>query len=237
MSYLTIKFDVINQIIYYLEENEIVADSLQYLYAQFSFTGDWINPIYALFYTGVGSTPVQIQLDNDNGCLVPAEMIKPPHFYVSLYCGGKIKLITTKKQKVNVKPSGYSDKPVPPMPPYPAQLFVRTPEGDKQILELRENDGHFEYTTDGENWKRIETGTGSADGDFVEKKPGNANDIQFDDGDTFQQKYDAGELKGNDGAKGDKGDKGADAVLLVKEGADFTTDDLPEGAWGGVYYA
>lgn len=32
--------------------------------------------------------------------------------------------------------------------------------------------------------------------------------VFFDDGETFQQKLDSGELKGADGAKGDKGDKG-----------------------------
>lgn len=36
-----------------------------------------------------------------------------------------------------------------------------------------------------------------------------AEDIAFIDGDTFQEKYNSGELKGE---KGDKGDKGADGV-------------------------
>lgn len=35
-----------------------------------------------------------------------------------------------------------------------------------------------------------------------------ASDITFTDGDTFQEKYDSGELKGNKGDKGDKGDTG-----------------------------
>jgi len=75
----------------------------------------------------------------------------------------------------------------------------------------------------------------------IQKEVGNAKDIKFDDGETFQEKYESGELKGKDGAKGDKGDKGdtgakgADAVLKIKATSDFTTSELPNGAWGGVY--
>ena len=43
---------------------------------------------------------------------------------------------------------------------------------------------------------------------YVTKEIGNANQITFSDGETFQQKLDIGILKGEKGDKGDKGDKG-----------------------------
>lgn len=50
-----------------------------------------------------------------------------------------------------------------------------------------------------------------------------ADDIQFTDGITFQEKYDNGELKGERGEKGDKGDRGYTPV----KGTDyFTVDDI-----------
>ena len=43
---------------------------------------------------------------------------------------------------------------------------------------------------------------------YVTKGVGNASQIQFADGETFQDKLDAGTLKGEKGDKGDKGDQG-----------------------------
>lgn len=75
------------------------------------------------------------------------------------------------------------------------------------------------------NKKAASGGTGSTGGDvdlsnYVTKDTGNANQITFSDGKTFQEKLDADELKGDkgdtgeqgpqgiQGEKGDKGDKG-----------------------------
>ena len=243
MSNLEINFDVQNQSIYYIEKNKVVSDSSQYLYAQFKFSDDWFNPKYALFYANDQSEPMQIQLDENDGCYVPPDIIKPPFFYVSVYCSDGAKQITTEKQKVKVQASGFTGDL--------KHIIVQTPTGESRVMLIRQADGVFEYTSDGENWHSIDA---KIDADkFVLKEPGNANDIIFDDGETFQQKYNAGELKGNDGEKGERGEKGdlgekgergekgepgdngADAVLLTKEGADFTPEELPEGAWGGVY--
>ena len=43
---------------------------------------------------------------------------------------------------------------------------------------------------------------------YVKKEVGNANQITFDDGTTFQNKLDDGELKGEQGPKGDQGEQG-----------------------------
>ena len=43
---------------------------------------------------------------------------------------------------------------------------------------------------------------------YVDKSIGNASQILFGDGDTFQNKFDNGELKGEQGPKGDQGEQG-----------------------------
>ena len=47
---------------------------------------------------------------------------------------------------------------------------------------------------------------------YVTKETGNASQITFADGQTFQAKLDAGTLKGEKGDKGDTGAKGADGI-------------------------
>ena len=57
--------------------------------------------------------------------------------------------------------------------------------------------------------KISEASTGNVDlSNYVTKTTGNANQITFADGQSFQAKLDAGTLKGAKGDKGDKGDRG-----------------------------
>lgn len=63
------------------------------------------------------------------------------------------------------------------------------------------------------NKKAASGGTGSTGGDvdlsnYVTKDTGNANQITFSDGKTFQEKLDAGELKGDKGDTGEQGPQG-----------------------------
>ena len=140
---LTLNFDVKNQIIYYAEQNQTVADSINYLRCRFTFTDDWDcgSKKYCLFMPGGviknpqnGNKPVSVPLvlENDGGyyCTVPFEVIKPPFFKLSVYCEGDEVLITSTTQKIFVRPSGYSDssqeaEPIPPMSP-PPEDFVKS---------------------------------------------------------------------------------------------------------------
>ena len=56
-------------------------------------------------------------------------------------------------------------------------------------------------------------GGGEADlSGYVTKEVGNANQIQFADGQTFQDKLDAGTLKGDKGDKGERGEQGLQGI-------------------------
>jgi len=114
---LTIEFTVNGQRIYFEEKNKVVADSRQYLYAVFNFSSEWKNPIFALFSTDANTNKsIGVQLDENNGCYVPFEVIKAPGFYVSVYCVDGEKFITADKRKVNVSQSGYSSDGVTWLP-------------------------------------------------------------------------------------------------------------------------
>ena len=96
----------------------------------------------------------------------------------------------------------------------------------------------IEAGIDGVNKKVASGGTGGTVdlSGYVTKETGNANQITFTDGQTFQAKLDAGTLKGDKGDKGEqgevgaqgpKGDKGADGVTtsIVVNGNTYTHVD------------
>ena len=60
------------------------------------------------------------------------------------------------------------------------------------------------------------TGGGEVDlSGYVTKETGNANQITFTDGQTFQEKLEAGLLKGEQGEKGDTGEQGQDGLTTA----------------------
>lgn len=61
---------------------------------------------------------------------------------------------------------------------------------------------------------------------------GSAEDIVFADGETFQQKYDSGELTGPQGEKGEKGDPGAQGEKGA-DGASITITNISESTLDG----
>lgn len=89
-----------------------VAKSENYLYAQFTFSDEWIGTKTAIFNNG---TPYSVILDEDNKCLVPWEVITASGFSVSVFCGQRI---TANVEFVRVLPTGYVEgqTPEPPTP-------------------------------------------------------------------------------------------------------------------------
>ena len=95
-----IKMNVRNQRLSRYTSGIVAENSYGYLKFEFNFkTDDWseVSSKMAVFsYRGKNSSP--IQLDENNQCYVPAEVIKAPYFRVSLYGGG----ITTNTIKIPV---------------------------------------------------------------------------------------------------------------------------------------
>lgn len=87
-----------------------VAKSENYLYAQFTFSDEWVGTKTAIFNNG---TAYSVILDEDNKCLVPWEVITESGFSVSVYCGERI---TANISFVKVLPTGYIEGQTPADP-------------------------------------------------------------------------------------------------------------------------
>ena len=93
----------------------------------------------------------------------------------------------------------------------------------------------IEAGIDGVNQKIASGGTSGGEVDlsgYVTKELGNANQITFADGETFQAKLDAGTLKGDKGEKGDQGEQGIQGVKGDKGDKGDTGEQGPAGANG-----
>ena len=160
---MTLNFTVSSQRIYHHEHFNVVADSINYLYFKFKFSVEWrIEPKYALFYDKNKSAfPIEALL-SDNGCYVPAKIIRAPCFYVSLYAAGENRRITTELFKIPVLQSGYSKDTVQPIcPDYANTISVHSPAGNGRIIQIRQAaNGAVEITKDGVEWEFIK---GAAD--------------------------------------------------------------------------
>lgn len=76
-------------------------------------------------------------------------------------------------------------------------------------------------------------GSGEVDlSGYVTKEVGNANQIQFADGETFQDKLDAGTLKGDKGERGERGPQGEQGIQGVAGEKGDTGAQGPKGDTG-----
>lgn len=125
---MLISFRITNQIIRCVGKPEIVADSKNYLYAEFIFTPDWDGITKTALFK-FDDTPYAMLLGGDNTCVVPAEVIKSPSFIVSVVGGDRI---TANSVKVLVIPSGYEEGETPEPP---------TPDIYEQIIEMMRQQG------------------------------------------------------------------------------------------------
>lgn len=106
-----LKFNIQNQIITRTDSFVPVGDSKNYLKATFTFSDEWMGEVVAIF--GFNGAFYHALLDDNNECIVPWEVIKPPFFTVSAFCGD---LITSNVVTVRTVKSGFVDGEVPGTP-------------------------------------------------------------------------------------------------------------------------
>lgn len=114
-------FSIKNQTISRSDSFNVVGDSRKYLKAHFTFSEEWDGINTAVFKNG--EDVFCVVLPDDNSCLVPWEVIKPPYFTVSVFGGD---LITANIVSVAVEKSGYTEGETPEEP---------TPDVYTQILQ------------------------------------------------------------------------------------------------------
>jgi len=125
-----LKFNVKNQIITRIDHFQVVADSKNYLNAEFTLSDEWQGEeVIAIF--GHDGNYYQVSLV-DNTCLVPWEVIKAPHFTVSLFCDN---LITANIVKVGVERSGFTDDGQVPGTPTPTIWDERMDELEERFRQ------------------------------------------------------------------------------------------------------
>lgn len=96
-------FSVGKQIITRTDNESVVQDSQNYLYAQFDFSEEWEGTITAVF-RGKDGEAFNVLLDESGKCLVPWEVLTQTWFEVSVFCGN---LITANVVRVYTIESGY----------------------------------------------------------------------------------------------------------------------------------
>ena len=101
----------------------VVAESIDYLKARFSFSADWDSVIKtAIFKTADRKNVYHVILDENGICTVPSEVIHAPMFHVSVFGGSRI---TANEVEVLCDVSGYAEGGAPEEP---------TPDVYEQIL-------------------------------------------------------------------------------------------------------
>lgn len=108
---MVISFKVVNQTLYpvqtpsYMEP--VYANSIGYLYAQFTFSPDWDELNRTAIFVGSDGTSIRVPLV-DGLCLVPHEVIKTPHMnigVVGINTLGEVIEVPSGKYELKIKPS------------------------------------------------------------------------------------------------------------------------------------
>ena len=115
---MDIKFTVQNKVLERLDDVPLVEGTMNYLYASFDFSADWYGmPKTAVFTHGADVEQVVL---TDDRCLIPANIIKPESFKVTVYSGNKV---ITNDFEVNVY-TNYPEHPPEPTPDVYEQIIT-----------------------------------------------------------------------------------------------------------------
>lgn len=127
---MLLSFNVEKQIITRTDTEKVVTNSMNYLYAQFTFTDEWVGEKTAVFKGKHGT--YNALLDAENKCLVPWEILTEAMFDVSVFCGD---LITANAVKIFTIQSGYEvgDESRIPTPDIYQQVINRLNEIEAEI--------------------------------------------------------------------------------------------------------
>lgn len=112
----TLKFIATKQMLVEAERPFVVASSIDYLSATFEFSSEWQGCANTAVFRRQDGTPFSVQLDENNACTVPWEVIQCPYFTVSVFgvCGSK--RITTNRVVIKVERCGFATGETPKDP-------------------------------------------------------------------------------------------------------------------------
>ena len=127
---MLLSFNVQKQIITRTDTESVVCNSMNFLYAQFTFSEEWTGTKTAVF-KGKEKT-YNALLDENDICLVPWEVLTESWFYVSVFCDD---LITANKVTIYTIPSGYEigDESRVPTPEIYIQVIEKLNEIESEV--------------------------------------------------------------------------------------------------------
>lgn len=119
----------------------VVAESIDYLKARFSFSADWDGVIKtAIFKTADRKSVYHVILDENGICTVPSEVIHAPMFRVSVFGGSRI---TANEVEVLCDVSGYAEGEFPgdPAPDIHEQILLEIAKKVSKVegMDLSQN--------------------------------------------------------------------------------------------------
>lgn len=198
-----LEFDVRHQTISRTDEFEVVANSLHYLFARFTFSEEWEGKQQTAIFSMNNGTNISVLL-TDGECEVPWEVLRGREFWVGVFAGDRI---TTTPVRVPVQPSvNLNASPgVQPTPSAYELLVQRVEDALKKGPYIGPNDNWWVWDATVNDF--VDTGVYSHG-----SSPRIVNGVWWvGDTDTgvaaTGPKGDKGD-KGDTGNKGDKGDKG-----------------------------
>lgn len=100
---MVLDFKVQNQILTRRDNNKVVRDSQNYLYAKLTCSEDWSGE-KTMVFKGSSGDAYNVLLDDEDTCLVPWEVLTAERIYVSAFCGD---LITANVVRIDTIKSGY----------------------------------------------------------------------------------------------------------------------------------
>lgn len=124
--------------------DEVVADSVKYLIANFTFSDDWEGYSKTVIFNNYSNnkilTVTLIDGDSlylgDNTCYIPHEVIESPGFSISVFGVKDESVITTNEKNIVVKESGYKRGETPEEPtPTDVERIIRIATSAKNIAE------------------------------------------------------------------------------------------------------
>ena len=205
-----LKFIATKQKLVEVERPFVVASSIKYLTANFEFSPEWEGCTNtAVFRKEDGNTFFSVQLDGNNSCVVPWEVIECPYFTVSVFgnCGDK--RITTNRVTVKVAECGYAEGQTPEEP---------TPSVYEEIINKLDSISGF-----------------TGDYNDLTNKPSKLSDFENDENyiseeaDPVFAASPAAGIKAEDIEKWNSGGSGLDEVVPIEKGGTGAT--TVEQAW------
>ena len=152
-----LRFSVVNQHIVRTDEFRVVASSINYLYAHFDFTNDWVGTKTAQFAVTVNDEVIgrSMILDENGECLVPWEVLQYDNsrLEVSVFAGTRV---TADKAIVLVHEDGYlgEEGHSEPTPDVYEQIIARLDDVEETVTEK---------AIEAKSWAVGDTGTRSAE--------------------------------------------------------------------------